>query len=517
MDADDISLPTRIEKQKHYMDENSDVCIVGSNIIAFGEKYGTLDSSKLPDRTKDKDIYAIRCLLEHSGPPHPTFMIRSEFLKSNNIKYDENILKAQDYALMADCLMAKGIIRKMDESLLKYRKHDEQITSREENQQKHYQELVSQRYLSFVFNELTARECKILSTLYSDKFTYSPNEYKSAIARIIELNNDKKIYNQEKFESEFKYEWKCKLKRVCPGVMGLTRKIWKNVWAIVSNKFVKIGYGLSKLVPDKIYVQRRFSKKLGRKINLQNPVKFNDKINWLKLNDRRDEYTMMADKYEVRKYVSDTIGEEYLIPIIGVWDKPEDIDFDSLPEQFVLKCTHDSASVIICKDKSGFDRQEAIEKLNYSMKINYYWYSREWVYKNIKPRVIAEKYMVDETRSELKDYKVYDFNGKPEIIQVDFGRFVHHERNLYSTEWKYINEQIEYPKNPKVQIDKPERLDLMLELASKLSKGIPFVRTDFYSIGDRLYFGEMTFYPEAGFARFESEGFEKKLGDMIKL
>jgi hypothetical protein len=226
---------------------------------------------------------------------------------------------------------------------------------------------------------------------------------------------------------------------------------------------------------------------------------------------------MMADKYTVRQYVSDTIGEEYLIPLIGVWDRPEDIDFDSLPNQFVLKCTHDSASVIICKDKSTFDRQDAIAQLSRSMKINYYWYSREWVYKNIKPKVIAEKYMVDETRNELKDYKVYDFGGKPELIQVDFGRFVHHERNLYSTDWEYINEQIEYPKNPSVQIDKPERLGLMLELAAKLSKGIPFVRTDFYSIGDKLYFGEMTFYPEAGFARFESESFERKLGEMIKL
>jgi hypothetical protein len=151
------------------------------------------------------------------------------------------------------------------------------------------------------------------------------------------------------------------------------------------------------------------------------------------------------------------------------------------------------------------------------LKINYYWYSREWVYKNIKPKVIAEKYMVDETGSELKDYKVFNFNGVPGLIQVDFGRFVNHERSLYSTDWKYMDVMLEYPKNPNVQIDKPERLELMLELATNLSEGIPFARTDFYSIGDRLYFGEITFYPGSGLEKFDPEEFDIKLGDMIKL
>lgn len=272
-----------------------------------------------------------------------------------------------------------------------------------------------------------------------------------------------------------------------------------------------------RMMPDKLYLKLMYQVKLGKRLNLKKPASFNEKLNWLKLYDRRDIYTRMADKYEVRQIVKERLGEEYLIPLLGLWDRAEDIDFDSLPDQFVLKCTHDSGSVIICRDAASFDREKAVKKLQDTLKVNYFYPSREWPYKNIKPRIIAEAYMVDESGTELKDYKIYNFSGKPELIQVDFGRFVHHERNLYTLDWEYMDETIEYPKNPKVMIPKPDGLDEMLQCAEKLSEGIPSVRTDFYSINGRIYFGEITFYQEGGFARFEHQGFEEKLGRLIRI
>ncbi len=279
----------------------------------------------------------------------------------------------------------------------------------------------------------------------------------------------------------------------------------------------KICYVFNRKIPDKPYIQMMYYVKLGKKINLKKPVMFNEKLNWLKLYDRNPQYTKLADKYEVRNYVKDMIGEEYLVPLLGVWDSAEEIPYEKLPERFVLKCTHDSASVIICKDKDKFDRTEANEKLNKCLKTNYYWASREWPYKNIRPRIVAEQYMEDESHTELKDYKIYCFGGKPALIQVDFGRFVHHERNLYDTSWNYINERFEYPNNPEVQIKKPECLEEMLILAAKLSGRIPSVRIDFYSVNNRPYFGEITFYQEGGYGRFSSEEFERKLGQEILL
>lgn len=274
-----------------------------------------------------------------------------------------------------------------------------------------------------------------------------------------------------------------------------------------------------RVLPDRLYLEMLYRVRLGTSPDFVHPSTFNEKLNWLKLNDRNPMYTKLADKYEVRNFVKEIIGENYLIPILGVWNSAEEIEFDKLPDQFVLKCTHDSASVVICEDKKNFDVDSARRKLSAALNTNYYYPAREWPYKNIVPRIIAEKYMSDESGKELKDYKVYDFNGVPELIQVDFGRFVKHERNLYTKDWKFINQVIEYQNNPNVVIDEPSHLKEMLMLAEELAKSIPSpsVRTDFYSCGDRIFFGEITFYQEAGFARFSSSAYEKELGDMIHL
>lgn len=223
-------------------------------------------------------------------------------------------------------------------------------------------------------------------------------------------------------------------------------------------------------MPDRLYLEWMYEIRMGERLHLDHPVTFNEKLNWLKLYDRRDAYTQMADKYAVRKYIVDKIGEEYLIPLLGVWDCAEDIDMDALPGQFVLKCTHDSASVIICKDKASFDWDAAREQLSTSLTTNYFYPSREWPYKNIVPCILAEQYMVDESGTELKDYKIYNFGGEPALIQVDFGRFVHHERNLYDLDWNYIDETIEYPRNPDVHIPRQNITHCIVSVDRPLQK-----------------------------------------------
>ncbi len=271
-------------------------------------------------------------------------------------------------------------------------------------------------------------------------------------------------------------------------------------------------------IPDTVYLKFMYRKVTGKKLNLKNPKTFNEKLQWLKLYDRKPEYTRMVDKYEVRQYIKETIGEEYLIPLVGgPWGKFEDIDFSKLPDQFVLKCTHDSGSVAICKDKNDFDIESVRKKFKRVLRGNFFYGGREWPYKNVKPRIIAEKYMVDESGTELKDYKIFNFDGKTKIIEVDYDRFVKHKRNFYSTDWKYIEAAIQYPTDPSVKIDKPKQLEKMISLAEKLSKDIPHVRTDFYSIGDKILFGEMTFYHESGFGKFVPSEWDRTLGDWIDI
>ena len=275
--------------------------------------------------------------------------------------------------------------------------------------------------------------------------------------------------------------------------------------------------GMYNHMPDEEYLKREYKARLGKDLNLETPKTFNEKIQWLKLHDRNPEYVKMVDKYEVKKYVAGVIGEQYIIPTLGVWDRFEDIEFDRLPEQFVLKCTHDSGGVVIVRDKKTFNKKEARKKIERSLRRNYYYPHREWPYKDVKPRILAEQYMVDESGRELKDYKAFCFDGEPKIIQVDYDRFVAHKRNLYTTDWDYIEAEIEFPTDPSHQIDRPQKLKEMLNLAKKLSGGASHVRVDFYSIEDRLYFGELTFHHGAGFEKFCPESFGFDMGSWIRL
>lgn len=274
---------------------------------------------------------------------------------------------------------------------------------------------------------------------------------------------------------------------------------------------------MSHLIPDAPYLKLRYWLKFHKKLELKHPRSFNEKSQWLKLHDRRPEYTMMADKYEVKKYVADKIGEEHIIPTLGVWNSFDEIDFDALPNQFVLKCTHDSGGIVICTDKATFDKDGARKKIQAHLKNNYFWHTREWPYKNIKPRIIAEQYMVDESGVELKDYKIFCFDGSTKLIQVDFDRFTGHKRNVYTPDWELVDLKMEYPKGDDKIIPRPKELDKMLHFASILSKGIPQVRVDFYYINDNIYFGEITFFHGSGYKRFTPAEWDEIMGSWITL
>jgi hypothetical protein len=270
-------------------------------------------------------------------------------------------------------------------------------------------------------------------------------------------------------------------------------------------------------MPDARYLEIEFRLRTGHRLNLKNPQTFSEKIQWLKLYDRRDAYTRMVDKYAVRSYITEKIGGEFLFPLLGVWDKFDGIDFESLPEQFVLKCNHDSGGLVICTDKSRFDTCAAKKLFTRHLKINYYYGGKQWAYKNIVPKIIAEKYMTDESGTELKDYKFFCFNGEPKIIQVDFNRYTGHKRNFYTPEWDYAPVTLLYKTYPNIQIPKPPCLGVMHEIAKTLSAGIPFVRVDLYAINGKVYFGELTFYPGSGYEKFLTPEWDGIFGDWLAL
>ena len=275
---------------------------------------------------------------------------------------------------------------------------------------------------------------------------------------------------------------------------------------------------LINFLPDKIYLKMIYKIQLHKDLNLNNPQTFNEKIQWLKLYDRKPEYAKMVDKYEAKKYVSNIIGEEHIIPTIGIYEKFEDINFDKLPNQFVMKCTHDSGGIVICKNKKDLDIKQAKKKINKSLKRNYFYNGREWPYKNVKPRIIIEKYMKDNSKNELIDYKLMCFNGQCKIIFTCTDRYSNDglKVTFFDLNWNKLPFERHYPTDIKI-INKPKNLEKMLDFSKKLSKNIPFVRTDFYEINEMLYFGEMTFFPGSGFEEFKPEEWDKKIGDMIDL
>lgn len=269
---------------------------------------------------------------------------------------------------------------------------------------------------------------------------------------------------------------------------------------------------------DEKYLKILYEKTLKKRLNLDNPKTFNEKLNWLKLNNRKDIYTTMVDKYEAKAYVQNIIGEEYIIKTLGIYDKFKSIDFNKLPNQFVIKCTHDSGSVIVCKDKNNLEVEKLKKQFNKALKNNFFYIGREWPYKNVKPRIIIEEYMEDKKIGEIRDYKIYCFNGKCDYIMVCLDRDKSETKFFYfDREWKakkeFSYDALKYGET--INIEKPQNLNKMFEFASLLSKDIPFVRMDFYEINNKLYFGEMTFYPSSGLDVERTEEVNKYLNDNL--
>ncbi len=273
-------------------------------------------------------------------------------------------------------------------------------------------------------------------------------------------------------------------------------------------------------VPDSIYVKILYKAMTGETLHLRKPTTYNEKLQWLKLHDRKPEYQQMVDKYEVRQYIKDLFGEEYLIPYYGVYDSFDQIDFEALPEQFVLKCTHDSGSVIICTDKSNFSIDDAKEKLSKAMTKNYYNTYREWPYKNVKPRIIAEKYMVDESGDDLKDYKIMCFNGQAKIIETHENRFTEgktHTQTFYSREWEKLQIVQEGLSPVTEKREKPILMDKMIEMSETIAKDMYHARIDWYIIESKIYFGEITFYDGSGFEKFPKKEDDLFLGSLLDI
>lgn len=275
-------------------------------------------------------------------------------------------------------------------------------------------------------------------------------------------------------------------------------------------------HGFFKYLPDDVFLKFYWRSITGHNLDLNNPVTFNEKIQWLKLYQHNPEYTIMVDKLLAKDYVAKKIGEDHIIPTLAYWNSASEIDLSMLPNEFVLKCNHDSKNICICTDKSEFDIDDAKRKLDKGMKYNFYQTYREWAYKDVPRKILAEKYMFDESGEELKDYKVFNFNGEPKFIQVDYNRFKGHMRKLYSTNWEELPFKCLYDNDGR-SFPKPKVLEEMLYYARELSKDIPFLRTDFYIINDKIYFGELTFYPEAGYGFITPAEWDIKVGNWLTL
>lgn len=270
--------------------------------------------------------------------------------------------------------------------------------------------------------------------------------------------------------------------------------------------------------PEK-YIRKIFYKRVGYQLNLRSPRTYNEKLQWLKLYWHHPLLPTLVDKYAVKEYVSKLIGEQYIIPTLGVWDNVSDIDWESLPNQFVLKCTHDSGGLVICPDKSKLHKAAAVCKLKKSLAQNYYYYGFEWPYKNVKPRIIAESYMHDSKLDDLPDYKFFCFDGKVEFLFVATDRNkkgVEVKFDWYDSYFNLLPLTHVHPQSYK-SISKPSTFDEMKNLAEILSKGFPHVRVDFYEINKQVYFGEMTFYPDAGWAKFEPVDWDYAFGELLNI
>lgn len=284
-----------------------------------------------------------------------------------------------------------------------------------------------------------------------------------------------------------------------------------------SNQAVKkIRYAL-RFLPDSLYIQLNYFAHFKRFAHLKKPCTYNEKLNWLKLHDHNPIYTKLVDKYEAKKYIENQIGGGYCIPTLGVWEHFDEIDFDVLPEQFVLKCTHDSEGVVIVKNKNLFDINNARIKIETALKQNFFFIGREWAYKNVKPRIIAEPYMEDTVDGELRDYKFFCFNGEPKAMFIASGRSIGETKfDYFDLNFNHFNIKQKYP-NSTIPLRKPNTFNKMIEISRILSKNFPHIRVDFYEVDGKCYVGELTLFHFSGFMPFQPNEWDQIFGNWIDL
>lgn len=277
--------------------------------------------------------------------------------------------------------------------------------------------------------------------------------------------------------------------------------------------------GFYKTMPDDIYLKRVFKSSTGRTLDLENPKTYNEKLQWLKINERRPEFTMMVDKYKVRNYIKQVLGEEYLIPLLGVWDEPDAIDFNSLPDQFVLKCNHNSGrGMYICTNKKELDVRSVKKNLEKGLKEEYYYAGREWPYKDVPKKIIAEKYMIDPVTKDLRDYKFYCFNGKVKFVMINSDRNSDQptKADYFDRSFNWLDFRWGY-EHSRIKPEKPHDFKKMIEIAEKLSQNMKHVRIDLYYCANKIYFGEITFFDGSGFDKIEPVEWDYRIGSWIEL
>lgn len=299
------------------------------------------------------------------------------------------------------------------------------------------------------------------------------------------------------------------------------RNLIRKVRTVISKPKVlpeKGLYLISRALDDQTYLKVLFSIKAGYKLNLNSPKTYNEKLQWLKINYRKPIMTKMVDKYTAKDFVSEIIGEEYIVTNYGVWDSFSEIDFNQLPQSFVLKTTHDQGGVVIVKDKDNFDIKAANQKLNRHLKVEHYYLTREWPYKNVKPRIMAERLLISEKQSNISDYKFYCFHGEPKLMYIshmsqDKKKYL----DFFDMEFNRLNISRPGFLQSDINYSLPENWQLMKELAGKLSSGFPHLRVDFYNVEGKVYLGELTFFQGGGMMPFEPVGWDNTLGDWIDL
>lgn len=278
----------------------------------------------------------------------------------------------------------------------------------------------------------------------------------------------------------------------------------------------KAKYAL-RFLPDRAFIQLYYFARFRRFCDFDDPKTFNEKLQWLKLNDRNPLYTTLVDKCEVKAWVAERIGSEHVVPTLGVWDSFDEIDFEALPERFVLKCTHDSEGVVVVSDRAQFGLEAAKAKIEAALKCNFYYIGREWPYLNVKPRIIAEEYMEDLRHEELRDYKFFCFDGEPKVMFVASGRGAGQTKfDYFDIHFNRLDIKQHYP-NSEGEIERPETFGRMMDAARTLSRGIPHVRIDFYEVDGKMYFGECTFYHFSGFMPFEPDEWDEVFGSWLFL